>query len=187
MLKNIVPSLLLAGAVLAPAAAADASAAGPYVGFEFGFNFNLYNDDRLDGAATTFALTFPVSSNFSASVVHERGNITGKNDGNQADIDTEANEIRATYQVWGSDTQAVKLFLGFGNIQYTGDLNDSALLGDLGAQYVPVKSKTGPVTGQLDIHANYRYAKITPDNVGLGDDLDDMGGFQIGLGVGLFF
>lgn len=186
MLKKIVPSLLIAGAALTSVSAAE-QAAGPYVGFEFGFNFNLYNDDRFDGAATTFALTFNVASNFSASVLHERGNLSGEEDGNRADIDTSANQIRANYKVWSSDTQEVSLFLGFGNITYTGDLDDSALLGDLGAKYVPVKSKTGPVQGQLDIHANYRYARVEEQGVGLTEDVDDLGGFQIGLGVGLFF
>ncbi len=187
MLKHIVPALLVAGAVLTPVAAADNAVTGPYVGFEFGFNFNLYNDDRFEGAATSFALVFPIGSRMSAAVVHERGNLQGSEDGDDIDADSSANTIRMNYSVWGNDSQDVSLFLGFGHIRYTGDIDDSALVGDLGARYVPVKSKTGPVTGQLDIHANYRYARIDSQGVGLSEDADDMGGFQIGLGVGIFF
>lgn len=188
MLKKIVPSLAVLGALAAPAAAAD----GPYVGFEFGFDFQMFNDDRVEGAAGTFALTFPVGSNLSISIVHERGNITVEENAVTEEGNTEGNKIQVNYNVWQNDTQAVGLYLGFGNMRYDFDgapiADDTALLADLGAKYVPVSAKTGPVKGQIDVHAAYRYAKISPVTpAGMGDVFDDLGGFVIGLGAGIFF
>lgn len=187
MLKSIVPSLLLVGAVASASAADAAPAQDNVLGFEFGAAFGLMNDSRLDSVGTNFQIFLPVGSRFTAGVFHETGNITGDEDGNDADINYKLTEMRFGVDVWESATQEVTVVLGFGNIDYTNDLDDSTLVGDLGIKYTPIKAKTGPVTGSLNINATYRYAEVEDQNIGLNEDADDMGGFQLGLGAGLAF
>lgn len=181
-------SLCCLGALLSTAAAAEEDPRY-YLGFDFGFNFNLMNDDRFEGAATSFALYFPIKGNLSGGVYHERGNLTGTEDGAQIDLNTAVYEVRITYAVWANDAQELALFLGLGHGSYTdgGAIDESSFIGDVGAKFSPIKGTAGPVNGALDIHANYRYSDIGDEALGLTEDVGDMGGFQIGLGVGLYF
>ncbi len=190
MFARCLASPLLAATVAAVATSGLAAADQDvryHLGFDFGFTFNLYNDDRLEGASTSFALVFPIKDRLYAGVYHERGNISGDEDGVTADIDVAVYQIRVGYAVWANASQELSLFLGLGHGAYTGDLDDGIFVGDIGVKFAPFAGERGPIKGQFDIRANYRYARIDDVAGVLTEDIDDLGGFQIGVGVGIYF
>jgi len=180
-------SPLLAAAVATSGLAAADQDVRYHLGFDFGFTFNLYNDDRLEGASTSFALVFPIKDRLYASVYHERGNIHGDEDGFTTDIDVAIYQVRVGYAIWANASQELSLFIGLGHGSYTGDIDDGIFIGDIGVKFAPFAGERGPIKGQLDVRANYRYARIDDVDAGLDEDIDDLGGFQIGLGVGIYF
>lgn len=188
MLKSLVPALLVAGSMTS--AMAEDQAQQPVIGFEFGANFNLFNDSRFEGNSTFFALVFPVGKTFNVAVYHEEGRIHGEEDGNDDNYDVDINQIRVGIDLWESPngSQEVALNLGFGHASYTEDIDEDELVTDIAVRYTPIKAKNGPVVGALNVNAAYRYAPLNnvfPNN--LNRNIDDLGGFVIGLGAGLYF
>ena len=186
MLKSIVPALLVIGSVSSVIAEDTAQSV---VGFEFGATFNLYNDSRFDGNSTNFALVFPVGKSFNISVYHEQGHIHGQEDGADTNYDVDINQIRVGIDVWESQngSQQVALQLGFGNASYTGGITEDEMVTDVAVRYSPIRAKNGPVAGALNVTATYRYAPLNNVAGGLTNTVDDLGGFMIGLGAGLYF
>jgi len=186
MLKSIVPALLLVGSMTS--VMAEDQAAQPVVGFEFGANFNLYNEGIFEGTSTNFALVFPVGNRFTFGVYHENGHIHAQDGGADANIDVDINQIRAGIDLWESanGSQDVAVVLGFGSASYTEDIDEDEMVVDIGVKYSPIKAKNGPVVGALNINAAYRYAPLNNITI-VGEDINDIGGFIIGLGAGLYF
>lgn len=188
MIKSIVPALLVVGG--ACSALAEDQVAKPLLGFEFGASFNLYNDSRFEGNGTHFSLIYQVDARLKAAVYHEQGHIHGEENGNDANIDVTINQFRVGLDLWTSSngSQDVGLMFGFGSASYTEDIDTNELVADVVVRYSPIRAKNGPVVGALNINASYRYAPL--DNVNIGGftaAIDDLGGFIIGLGAGLYF
>lgn len=185
MIKHLAPALLaLAGL---GGLAAEEQASRPTLGFEFGAGFHLYNDDRFDGTSVNFALMYQVNSVIRAGIYHEGGHIHGEEDGADVNYDTDIVEFRIGVDLALAKTQSVALVLGIGHAEYTEDIDESEMVFDAAIRYTPVRAASGPVIGELAINAAYRYAPMNDVGSGLTEDLDDLGGFIVGLGAGLYF
>jgi hypothetical protein len=187
MLKSIVPALLIAGAAMS----AQAADGDKLLGFEFGVGYHLVDDSRFEGTDANFGLVLPIGQKFDVVVYHEVGRYNGKQNGERCVIDADANELRFRVSAWEGETQAVKVFLGIGyqdlNIDQ-GTNSVSSLVADLGINFTVLKTKSGPVKGELAINANYRYFKFAETGTdNLDDDVSKLGGFIIGVNAGLFF
>ena len=189
-MKSLVPSLLLLGAVATSIQAADQSS-DKVLGFEFGVGYHLVDDNRFHGTDMNFGLVIPVGQKFDVVVYHEAGVYDGKQNNNKSLAKTEANELRFRVSVWDGESQAVKLFLGMGyqDANYDdGAVTVSNLVADLGINFTVIKTKSGPVKGEIAINAAYRYFKFAENNnSNLNDPVSKLGGFIIGVNAGLFF
>lgn len=188
MLKKLIPSLALVGSLMTGAQAAEGD---KLLGFEFGVAYHLLDDSRFDGVSTNFGLVLPVGQKFDVVVYHEVGNYYGKEDGDKANIDSNVSELRFRVNVWENETQAVKLLLGIGYADMDfDDGNDevSNVVGDLGINYTAFKSKSGPVKGEIALNALYRWLKFEDTfTSNLNDEVNELGGFIIGVNAGLYF
>jgi hypothetical protein len=187
MLKKLIPTLALVGAVMTGAQAAEGD---KLLGFEFGVGYHLTDDSRYDGVSTNFGLVLPIGQKFDVVVYHEIGRYYGKQDGAQSHIDSDVDQLRFRVNVWEGETQAVKLLLGIGyadmNEEETGTDFDQ-LVADLGVNFTAWKNKSGPVKGEIAVNALYRHLKFEEQGLNLTDDLSKLGGFVIGLNAGLYF
>jgi hypothetical protein len=168
------------------------------VGFEAGVNYlGLANDNRLTATATTFSLVFPIDAGLSAAVYHETSRIKGedKTSGVTEENITsnlEVNELRIAKEIISTPIRA-GLFLGLGHgsaSSDTGALSGDALVVDVGAKITPL-SKQGKVSeAKISIELLYRFFDIDPVDAfggGVTDEVDDLGGFGIGINVGILF
>lgn len=190
MLKSIVPALLIAGASLTAVQAAD-GASDKVLGFEFGVNYHLIEDRRFEGASTNFGLVLPIGQKFDVVIYGEDGRYFGKEDGQECEVESSAYEMRFRVTAWEGETQAVKVMLGIGyqdvNIDDDTD-NGGAPIADLGIAFTVIKTKSGPVKGELGINAFYRYFRFQDmDTADLNEPVNKLGGFGIGVSAGLYF
>jgi hypothetical protein len=188
MLKSIVPALLIAGAAMS----AQAADGDKLLGFEFGVGFHLVDDSRYEGTDVNFGLVLPVGQKFDVVVYHEvasfRGSDTDDND--RSNVHSDINELRFRLSAWESEAMAVKIFLGMGFAEQNEDESGTewgSTVADIGINFTALKSKSGPVKGELAINAFYRYNKFEAQGLNLDDDLTKLGGFVIGLTAGLYF
>ena len=189
MLKSIVPALLIAGAAMS----AQAADGDKLLGFEFGVGYHLVDDSRFDGTDINFGLVIPVGQKFDVVIYRENGTYNGKQDALKATAKADFNELRFRVSAWEGETQAVKIFLGmgYGTVQTAVPAGTaSALVADVGINFTVLKTKSGPVKGEIALNAAYRHFRfneIAPANVPLTDGLSKLGGFIIGADVGLYF
>jgi hypothetical protein len=197
MLKALVPSLLLVGAIASVQAADPAPAQQSVLGFEFGVGYHLFTDSRYNGTDSNFALVLPIGTQFDAILYHEVGRYYGKDTVAGApvsnNVDADVNEIRFRVAIWTAPTneQEVRLMLGMGYAAFTSDTagtDSSAPVIDFGVNFVAMRKTSGPVKAEVAVKATYRYARFPGCPMLTGaKDVDDLGGFIFGLGAGLFF
>ena len=159
------------------------------IGFKFGVGYYAsLNDDRFEGASNNFSLIIPIDAGFSAAVYHENGNINGKQDGKTIDADIDISELRVSKDLVNSKSVSASLFLGAGNGEVESiDFHDSSLVGDIGTELIFVK-KIGKVTeAMLAVNMLYRYFHISPVTGVLTEEIDDLGGFVLGLNLSILF
>jgi hypothetical protein len=191
-MKALVPSLLLLGAVATTSLSAADQASDKVLGFEFGVGYHLVDDSHYEGTDINFGLVIPVGQKFDVVVYHESGVYTGKQDGVNSTADTDANELRFRVAVWDGESQAVKLVLGLGyqNVNFDpngADTSVSAIVADLGVNFTVIKTKSGPVKGEIALNAFYRHFRFADTDTDLDDDSKKLGGFIIGVNAGLYF
>lgn len=189
MLKKIVPSLLIAGAAITSASAAEGAAA-PIVGFEFGVNYILPFDDRYEGASTTFAIVFPLGASSSLSVYHENLRLSGDDEGSDDDVDGSINQLRFQTLIWSGDKQDIGLVVGVGHGSYEFDFDGdevSGIVGDVAAQFTVIKAKNGPVLGEANLNVGARFSPFANDIDFNTDEVTDMNSLILGLSAGVFF
>jgi hypothetical protein len=189
MLKALIPSIVLAGAVISTSA--QAADGDKLLGFEFGVGYHLVDDTRYEGASLNFGLVIPVGQKFDVVVYNEQGTFQGTENGDRDTATLDVNELRFRVSAWANDTMEVKLFLGLGYGELTLDEGDdevSNIVGDAGINFTVFKTKSGPVKGEIALNAFYRHFKFAETDNGLDtDDTDEFGGFVIGANVGLYF
>ena len=187
-MKALVPSLLLLGAVATTSLSAADQASDKLLGFEFGVGFHLVEDSRYDGTDANFGLVIPVGQKFDVVIYHEVGRYFGKQEGEHSQIDNDVNELRFRVAAWDGESQAVKIFLGIGYSDADIDGNSvSAPIADIGVNFTVIKTKSGPVKGEVAINAAYRYFRFDDVNGDLNDPVTKLGGFIIGVNAGLYF
>lgn len=105
-------------------------------------------------------------------------------------------ELRFRATAWENEIQEVKVVFGFGYFtnQFTNTTqgatgSQSGIAADLGIDYVFLKSKSGPVKGQLAIDAIYRFARpnavVNPPF--FSKPVTSYNGVIFGLAAGLYF
>ena len=159
------------------------------IGFKFGVGYYAsLNDNRFEGASSNFSLIIPIDAGLSAAVYHENGNINGKQDGKTIDADIDISELRVSKDLVNSKSVSASLFLGAGNGEVESiDFHDSSLVGDIGTELIFVK-KIGKVTeAMLAVNMLYRYFHISPVTGVLTEEIDDLGGFVLGLNLSILF
>jgi len=159
------------------------------IGFKFGVGYYAsLNDNRFEGASSNFSLIIPIDAGLSAAVYHENGNINGKQDGKTIDADIDISELRVSKDLVNSKSVSASLFLGAGNGEVESiDFHDSSLVGDIGTELIFVK-KIGKVTeAMLAVNMLYRYFHISPVTGVLTEEIDDLGGFVLGLNLSVLF
>ncbi|HEA68421.1 MAG TPA: hypothetical protein ENI07_16605 [Desulfobacterales bacterium] len=159
------------------------------IGFKFGIGYYaLLNDDRFDGSSNNFSLIIPIDAGLSAAVYHESGNITGKQDGKTISSDLTIYELRVSKELATSKNLSASVFLGAGNGEIeSGDFHDSSLVADIGAELSVLKNIRGTAEASLSVNLLYRYFNISPVADVLTDDIDDLGGFVLGLNLSVLF
>jgi hypothetical protein len=190
MLKSLIPSLVIAGAIMTSSAQAAEGSADKLIGFEFGVGYHLTDDSRYEGVDTNFGLVIPVGQKFDVVVYHEIGRYYGKQDGAKSNIDSDVDQLRFRVTAWENEKMAVKLLLGIGYADMTEketSTDFSQVVADAGVNLTVLKAHSGPVKGEIAINAVYRHLKFEEQNLNLTDDLGKLGGFVIGMNAGLFF
>jgi hypothetical protein len=187
MLKSLIPSLVLVGAMVTGSQAAEGD---KLLGFEFGVGYHLADDSRYEGVDTNFGLVLPVGQKFDIVVYHEIGRYYGKQDGDKSNIDSDIDQLRFRVTAWEGEAQAVKLLLGIGYADMSEDETGSEwsqVVADIGVNFTAYKAKSGPVKGEIALNAVYRHLKFEEQGLNLADDLSKLGGFVIGVNAGLYF
>ena len=192
MLKALIPSLVLAGAIMGSSAQAAEGSADKLIGFEFGVGYHLVDDSRYEGVSTNFGLVIPVGQKFDVVIYHEVGRYYGKQDGDKSNVESDVSEMRFRVTAWENEKMAVKLLLGIGYADMTEKetpTSFSQVVADLGINFTVLKATSGPVKGEIALNALYRHLKFADATVALATDpvLDSLGGFVIGMNAGLFF
>ncbi len=191
MLKALIPSLVLAGAIMGSSAQAAQGSADKLIGFEFGVGFHLVDESRYEGVSTNFGLVIPVGQKFDVVIYHEQGRYYGKENGVNSNIEADLNEIRFRVSAWENEKMAVKVILGIGYadmVEKEGAAPSwSQVVADAGINFTILKAQSGPVKGELAINALYRYLKFTDQTMAVATPVDSLGGFVIGMNAGLFF
>ena len=192
MLKALIPSLVLAGAIMGSSAQAAEGSADKLIGFEFGVGYHLIDDSRYEGVSTNFGLVIPVGQKFDVVVYQEIGRYYGKQDGTKSNIDSDINELRFRVTAWENEKMAVKLLLGIGYADMTEQetgVDFSQVVADLGINFTVLKAQSGPVKGEIALNALYRHLKFAEEDLNFapGEDVSKLGGFVIGMNAGLFF
>ena len=190
MPQRVVP-VLLAMAFVPVVMAADPLPRST-IGFEYGAAATLYNDSRLEGLNTNFAILFAVGQYLNIGVYRETGYIHGEENNSNVEVDTTIHELRIGLDIWRNEThtQDVSVMMGYGYAKYdatTPSIHIHEMVADLTARYTPVRVKSGPVIGAVTVNAGYRYASLDNRDFGLTRRVDNLGGFVIGLGAGLSF
>lgn len=185
-MRGMIPTLLCvaAGAV----SAAEDQAAVYHLGFEFGGSFVLANDDRFEGYNGSFGLSFPVSGSLKAGVTHERGHLTGEQNATTLEVNTSGFLVNIRYAIINVEKMELDLQAGLGWVEFDGDIDDETMVAEIAALFAPIKSMQGPIKARMDVRAAYRWEQISEvDSFGSGEEVDDLGGFFIGLGAGIYF
>ena len=159
-----------------------------FVGFEFGINFLLPNESTLNGSGRYFSLLFPIDKGISVGVFHETDKYSGEKTvggiKQRRDLDVTINEIRFYKDM---DFMVVP-FLGIGSASISKGLEETAIVGDIGAKITPLET-TGELTNtKLSIDLLYRFMPI--NSTDLYDDngsIDDLGGFAISVNFAVLF
>jgi hypothetical protein len=194
MLKSLTSVVLIAGSLGSLAAEekvmAEKQVPKPILGFEFGASANLFSDNRFEGNATNFALAYQVSRRIQACVYHEQGHIHGEENNTDINIDVNLTEFRVGLDIWSNEggSQEVALMVGIGQVQYTEGITASEGMADIAVRYSPIRVKSGPVIGTMNLNFAYRYSALNNLAIaGFTRRLEDLGGFVIGLGAGVHF
>jgi hypothetical protein len=154
------------------------------VGFDYGVNFIKPSDSRFDAYSTAFTLYVPVSSKMMVGYMHENVNMSGEDNGTSARGPVTVDALRMVLNLADINGVTVSglMDVGVGNANI-GALTDTAPIGDIGVgvTYIPLKGDT--IKASLGVTLMYRFFKVDSTNLfGAGtDNVDDLGGFGVGL------
>lgn len=164
-----------------------------FVGFEFGINYLLPNESSLDGSGRYFSLLFPIDKGISVGIFHETDKYSGEKtvDGNKVtrDLDVTINEIRLFKNIDFNDMNFMVVpFLGIGSASISEDLDETAIVGDIGTKITPLKTTGELSETKLSIDLLYRFMPINSTRLyGDSKSINDLGGFVISANFAVLF
>jgi len=159
-----------------------------FVGFEFGINYFLPNESTLEGSGRYFSLLFPINENFTVGILHETDKYSGEKTVEDVkvnmDLDITINELKISKDVGFMITP----FLGIGSASISNDLEETAIVGDIGVKITPLEDKKEQVKTKLSIDLLYRFMPINSIELyGDNKSVDDLGGFSISANFAMLF
>ncbi len=160
------------------------------IGFKFGIGYYaLLNDDRFEGSSNNFSLIIPIDAGLSVAIYHESGNIDGKQDEKTISLDSTIYELRISKElIRFNNNLSTVIFLGAGNGEIESEkVHDTSLVADIGAEFSVLRNMGETAEASLSVNLLYRYFNITSVADVLTDDIDDLGGFVLGLNLSVLF
>lgn len=164
-----------------------------FVGFEFGINYLLPNESSLEGSGRYFSLLFPINKEISVGVFHETDKYSGERTVGVVkvtrDLDVTINEIRLSKNIdFKNKNFMVVPFLGIGSASISKDLDETAIVGDIGTKITPLKTPGELTETKLSIDLLYRFMPINSTNLyGDSKSINDLGGFVISANFAVLF